>query len=94
MLEAFLILNASFFSIVCLVSKSNSAQLSWLLGSDCSARDALFVIYSLVCVFSAVLFLEPYPISLFSLLTFHGVVVLIIPAGYRFRAPRLKGNKA
>jgi len=92
MQEAFLISNATCFFIICLLANSNSVQLSWLLGSDCSARDALFAIYSLASVFSAVLFLEPYPIFLFSLLTFHGVVVLIIPAGYRFRAPRLRGD--
>lgn len=94
MQEAFLILNATCFFVICLAASSTSVHLSWVRGSEWSTRNALFAAYSFVCVFSAVLFLEPYPISLFPLLTFHGVVVLIIPAGYRYRAPRLKGNKA
>ena len=94
MKEIFILLNATFFLIICLLANSNSVRLSFLLGSDCSTRNALFAIYSLACVFSAVLFLENQPIFLFLLLTFHALVILIAPACYRFRALRLKGNKA
>ena len=94
MQEAFVILNVTFFSIISLVAHSNSVQLSWALGSQCSARNALFAAYSIACIFSAVLLLLPYPLYLITLLTAHALVILIIPAGYRFRASRLKGMKA
>ena len=94
MQEAFLILNAAIFSILSLVAHSNSVQLSWALGSECSTRNALFAAYSVACIFSAVVFLLPYPLYLITLLMSHALVILIIPAGYRFRASRLKGITA
>ena len=94
MQEAFLILNAAFFSVICLVANSNSVRLSWVLGSEWPTRNALFATYSIACIFSTVVLLLPYPLYLTSLLTFNAAVVLIIPVGYRFRVRGLSGNKA